>query len=64
MTSDDDEGRVSRVMMTIWTGLSSDDEQAASDMIDLISVTPVVGSWLEPNALLALSLLFRFALGL
>ena len=52
MTSDEDEGRASRATMTIWTGPISDDERAVSDVTDPISVTPAVGSWLEPEALL------------
>ena len=64
MMSDDDEGRASRATTTIWTGPISDDKRAASDVTDLISVTPNVANWLEPEAFLALSLLFRFALGL
>ena len=67
-----DEGNGKRqVTTTIWTGPISDDERAVSDMTDPISVTLAIGSWLEPKALLwgtkvllALSLLFRFALGL
>ena len=52
VASDEDEGRASRATMTIWTGPISDDERAASDVTNPISVTPAVGSWLEPEALL------------
>ena len=46
------EQAVRRAMRTIWIGPISDDKRAASDVTDLISVTPAVGSWLEPKALL------------
>ena len=41
-----------RVTTTIWTRPISDDERAASDVIDPISMTLSVGSWLGPEALL------------
>ena len=52
VASDDDEGRASRATTMIWTGPISDDKRVASDVTDPISVTPTVGSWLEPEALL------------
>ena len=47
VASDEDEGRASRATMTIWAGPISDDERAASNVTDLIFVTPAVSSWLE-----------------